>query len=108
MGSMLLSHQFFWIIVFVLMVPYLLKVKMDAGPSGWLAAAMADWQNRHKKSHQIRLSIFFPPIRRRERELSLQFKQGIHYLHLYSIPSTFLCEALGPKASKKDEKILTA
>lgn len=59
MGSMLLSHQFFWIIVFVLMVPYLLKVKMDAGPSGWLAAAMADWQNRHKKSHQIRLSIFF-------------------------------------------------
>lgn len=58
MGSMLLSHQFFWIIVFVLMVPYLLKVKMDAGPSGWLAAAMADWQNRHKKSHQIRLSIF--------------------------------------------------
>lgn len=51
---------------------------------------------------------FFPPTDRRERELSLKFKQGTRYLHLYSIPSTFLCEVLGPKMSKKDEKKLTA
>lgn len=55
---MLLCHQFFQIILLVLTVPYLLKAKMDAGPAGWLAAVLANWQNPHKKSHLIQFPMF--------------------------------------------------
>lgn len=55
---MLLCHQFFQIILLVMTVPYLLKAKMDAGPAGWLAAVLANWQHPHKKSHPIQFPIF--------------------------------------------------
>lgn len=92
---MLLSHQISPIIPLVLTVPHLLKVRTAAGCAGWLAAVLVDWKNFHKKSHQIRLPIL--SSRSQKAEISLQFKQETHYLHLHSILSIFLHEALGRK-----------
>lgn len=96
MRPMLLSHQCFPSIPLVLTAPYLLKAQMAADPTAGLAAVLAVWQNSHKKSHQMQPPSFSSHSQKVEK-ISLPFRPGTRYLHLYSILSAFLCQALGLK-----------
>ena len=72
----------------VLTAPYLLKAKVAAGPPGWLTEVRACWQDSHTEPHHIQ-----PPSSSSHSQevenISVQFRQGTHRLHSYSILLTF-------------------